>query len=663
MTADQGFCYSNGLLANGPLRASSGYAPIGKAAISSSESEKQYLAVWSGKWFDDPGDPYRIYSSVLVQTAALQTTTIAYQYDPLNRLTEAAYSGLFNGGYEYVYDAVGNRVFHSANITTSKSITYAYDIANRLQQSVDQDGLITTYAWDAMSRLITTTVDSQVSRVYQYSQDGKLLSADVDGLLTTFAYDGQGNRLLMSVAGEVTTYTLDTANKGQILLEQGGVFAQTKHYLYGLECIGELVDAGEPETEEWRYYHRDGANLVRQTTNSQAEITLAWAYSPDGAVLIGAKGPVTNLGCGDIYDWSTGLVYKGGRYFDPTLGIWLTLAPFVVWQKYKLGKRRGKSKRKRRDRKELFLLFLFLLVVALVLTGCGPNPPDPTQTPLPIPCPTPDSTGTPIPILPPALPPDTPTPWPTDPPPATGTPQPPIPTPHLGLEATIEELIRNWPINQVAYTNHDQLKFDIRLLINESARSGNNMSVDQLAFFLATAYDESKIGRDMVEPEAHVALYGYEGRDGLCNWKDGDGSTFKGRGFTHITGRCLYTYYDQHPQFTGKNILDNPHIIAEDRDLSAAISVHSMVTGAPQSMSVHWSGTPMASPITNIIHNQQGAKLSDFERGNDYEWGGASAIQGQPYGQINVDVAKSFSNILRSRCLTGALPTGISCKQ
>jgi hypothetical protein len=102
------------------------------------------------------------------------------------------------------------------------------------------------------------------------------------------------------------------------------------------------VDAGDPETEEWRYYHRDGNNLARQTTNSQAEITLAWAYSPDGAVLIGAKGQVTNLGCGDIYDWSTGLVYKNGRYFDPNLGIWLTLAPFVVWQKYKLGKRGGK---------------------------------------------------------------------------------------------------------------------------------------------------------------------------------------------------------------------------------------------------------------------------------------------------------------------------------
>jgi hypothetical protein len=57
---------------------------------------------------------------------------------------------------------------------------------------------------------------------------------------------------------------------------------------------------------------------------------------------------------GDIYGWSTRLVYKNGRYFDPHLVIWLTLAPYILWQKYKLGKRRGESKRKRRDRKRLF---------------------------------------------------------------------------------------------------------------------------------------------------------------------------------------------------------------------------------------------------------------------------------------------------------------------
>jgi hypothetical protein len=116
----------------------------------------------------------------------------------------------------------------------------------------------------------------------------------------------------------------------------------------------------------------------------EAKITLAWAYSPEGAVLIGEKGPVTNLGCGDIYDWSTGLVYKNGRYFDPNLGIWTTLTPYLIWQNYKSQKRAGKSRRKRRDRKRLFMLLLVLLVVALALAGCN-NPPGPPTGATPCP--------------------------------------------------------------------------------------------------------------------------------------------------------------------------------------------------------------------------------------------------------------------------------------
>lgn len=87
---------------------------------------------------------------------------------------------------------------------------------------------------------------------------------------------------------------------------------------------------------ERRYYQRAGnsavgSGLVRQTTNSDAEITLAWAYSPDGAALSGDKGPVVNLGCGPFYDWSTELIYKDGRYFDPTPGQWLT-GPLLIFR-------------------------------------------------------------------------------------------------------------------------------------------------------------------------------------------------------------------------------------------------------------------------------------------------------------------------------------------
>jgi hypothetical protein len=131
-------------------------------------------------------------------------------------------------------------------------------------------------------------------------------------------HDGDGRRLQMSVAGvntgEVVTYTLDYARGGRVLLEAGGAFAESKHYLYGLEFIGELVDTGEPESE-WRYYHQDGNHLVRQTTNMAAAVTLAWTYSPEGAILLGEEGPVTHLGCdgNTTYDFSTGLIFKNGR--------------------------------------------------------------------------------------------------------------------------------------------------------------------------------------------------------------------------------------------------------------------------------------------------------------------------------------------------------------
>ncbi|RME22631.1 MAG: hypothetical protein D6800_10795, partial [Candidatus Zixiibacteriota bacterium] len=266
-------------------------------------------------------------------TPPLSVTVITYEYDPLYRLKNANYTGVLSGTYSYSYDAAGNRLSFSTNVTNTQTVTYTYDAANRLTESADlTSGTVTTYDWDNAGRLITTTVNGQISRLYSYSQDGDLLQAVVDGVATTFAYDGDGNRLQMTADGVTTTYTLDYAASFQPLLEIGGSGFTSKHYLYGVACIAEIVDEGRPE-EETRYYHRDGSNLVRQITNQNEAITYAWTYSPEGAVILGPEGPVTRLDCGDnaIYDWSTGLIFKNGRYFDPNTGIWITLGGIVVW--------------------------------------------------------------------------------------------------------------------------------------------------------------------------------------------------------------------------------------------------------------------------------------------------------------------------------------------
>jgi hypothetical protein len=253
----------------------------------------------------------------------------------------------------------------------------------------------------------------------------------------------------MSVGGEVTTYTLDYAGGGRVVLEEGGAFAKTKHYLYGLECIGELVNADEPDSE-WRYYHQDGNHLVRQTTNVQATVTLAWTYSPEGAIVLGEEGPVTHLGCegNTTYDFSTGLIFKNGKYFDPNTGIWLTMGGMVVWNSWQT--RPENRRQRKRSKKWLLLLLLFLIV--LVLAGCAPIPsPTPTATPCPTPSPIPglpsntpvSPTGTPV-------APNTPTPRPTDRPPTA------LPTAIIVFGGSDGQNIRNNgpdPVEQIPVWN------------------------------------------------------------------------------------------------------------------------------------------------------------------------------------------------------------------
>jgi YD repeat-containing protein len=318
-------------------------------------------------------------SVVTTGTTSLITTSIVYTYDNLYRLTDAVYSGGITATYEYLYDAAGNRTAYTTTITSTEVITYLYDNANQLVESVVIGGDTTTYTWDNASRLITTTVAGQVSRVYDYSQDGDLITATVDSLVTAFAYDGDGRRLQMSVAGEVTTYTLDYAFPGfRILFEDGP--DDDKHYLYGVQCIAEVVDEGTVD-EEWRYYQRDGNHMVRQTTNETADVTLAWTYTPEGMVLVGEEGPVTYLDCGTggIYDWSTGLIFKDGRFFDPTTGIWITLSGVVVY--YKVGQARDRRRKSRKGKKRRLLLLLLLIIVAMALAGCGGDSGDATPTP------------------------------------------------------------------------------------------------------------------------------------------------------------------------------------------------------------------------------------------------------------------------------------------
>ncbi len=244
--------------------------------------------------------------------------------------------------------------------------TYTYDAANRLTDRAVSDGRTYTYTWSARGQLLAEYTHSYPVRTFTYNATGHLVETTVFTLTTRFTYNGLGDRVAVRVVEQgVTTYTLDLAAGGRILAEE--TFTGTVLYLYGHECVGELRDS------QWLYYLPDAEGLVRQGVDAEGKVVSAWLFAPDGAVLEGPEGPVSHLVCGGVYDWSTGLIYKGGRYFDPTLGTWLALTPLVVVQLW-----RG---RKQKRRGVLWHMVVALLVMGMgsALTACGgggtPMPP------------------------------------------------------------------------------------------------------------------------------------------------------------------------------------------------------------------------------------------------------------------------------------------------
>ncbi len=317
----------------------------------------------------------------VVEVLTGTTRTITNTYDSLGRLIEADYST--SESFEYIYDAVGNRRMMTSTTPLSGTVvtTYTFDAANRLTGQVRSDNRAYTYTWSARGQMLAEYTQGTPVRTFSYDGAGRMVEATVFTLTTRFTYNGLGARVTVEVVGHgTTTYTLDYAAGNRVLAEVTG--DGTVHYLYGRDCLGEF------RNDDWLYYLNDASGYVRQGADEQGEITSGWLFDPNGVVLEGPEGPVSHLVCGGVYDWSTRLIHKDGRYFDPMLGIWLALMPLVVVQSWK-----GRKKKRRRFLWAVLVLFVACLGSTLACGSGTPTPEDLEE----ICSPTPELSPTPTP--------------------------------------------------------------------------------------------------------------------------------------------------------------------------------------------------------------------------------------------------------------------------
>ena len=228
------------------------------------------------------------------------TTTIAYSYNALNRLTAATYnSGEF---FQYAYDAVGNRLNETTQVA---STDYVYDDANRL---VDVGGV--AFTWDNNGNLLSDGVSG-----YAYDAANRLSQVAQGGDTYSFVYNGMGDRVQQTMGGVVTNYTLDLhAGLTQVLADG------TNAYLYGLGRIGQ-------QSADWAYHLPDALGSVRQLADEVSGVSYTQNFEAYGELLAGFGDLGSSYGFTGEWTEATGLVYLRARYYAPGVGRFIERDP------------------------------------------------------------------------------------------------------------------------------------------------------------------------------------------------------------------------------------------------------------------------------------------------------------------------------------------------
>lgn len=249
-----------------------------------------------------------------------------YTYDHLDRLATAS-EGV-QGSRSFTLDATGNRTS-----TTIGGSAYNYSVngeSNRLATST-APGSAASYQYDGAGQVLTDG-----TRYYTWTKGGHLASAEVGVNLTTYAYNGFGQRV-KKVTG-------------------AGSAAAAKHYLYaddGVSLLGEYLQAsamaqvtatyevvyleGIPvlvlSGGQVFYIQSDHLNAPRTVKNAAGAVVWKWESDAFGN---GAANQNPGGGApfefnlrfpGQQFDAETGLYYNNARYYDPSIGRYISSDP------------------------------------------------------------------------------------------------------------------------------------------------------------------------------------------------------------------------------------------------------------------------------------------------------------------------------------------------
>ncbi|WP_057923110.1 RHS repeat domain-containing protein [Lysobacter capsici] len=244
------------------------------------------------------------------------------QYDDLDRL-QAVGSCSFGGDcwHRFTYDALDN--LKSWSLGGVKDHRYYYDTRNQLTNVQNAQGAsIVGMSYDPQGNLTNKN-----GRQFKFDYGNRL--REVVGL-DAYAYDAAGLRISVTRNGSTAEQSFYAS--GQLLRRDfPDSYIQNTYVYLGGSLIAQLervpTDAGD--TTHIKYQHTDALGSPVATTNEAGQVIDRTDWEPYGAAI--GKPAYDGVGyTGHLVDGTTGLTYMQQRYYDQTLGIFLSIDPVTA---------------------------------------------------------------------------------------------------------------------------------------------------------------------------------------------------------------------------------------------------------------------------------------------------------------------------------------------
>lgn len=231
--------------------------------------------------------------------------------------------------YVYGYDNNGNviSVKETKKDGTEQTTTFAYDALNRLIATVHPGGGRDTYTYDVrgnrltMEQSVSDPVASFEDTSYSYDLWNTLTSVTKNGSETRFEYYADGLRAVKSKGSTHTQVNYDF--NGQVITEEklnGNNIVQKSTYVRGDRV---LVKKDKTASKDY-YYLYNGHGDVVQMVDTSGAIVNSYAYDVWGNITSQKEEtPNPFKYTGEVYDEETGFYYLRARYYDPSMGRFL----------------------------------------------------------------------------------------------------------------------------------------------------------------------------------------------------------------------------------------------------------------------------------------------------------------------------------------------------